>query len=183
MQVIHATYQYSTRHDERPEWTRDTRVLWYIHCFRLELCSSDFGIGTKRRTATKQIRKKLEMVLWSKELSVFLLWYAWQRRRSLENCGWKRDMLHLVFTGCFVSVFCVKISLIDRKWTDLSHAVASGSNQSFHTGDLLLGYVICAARMIEFDKFPWNKLICLYRSEKDFLLFLIYFFILNVKVL
>ena len=33
-------------------------MLWYIHCFRLELCSSDFGIGTKRRTATKQIRKK-----------------------------------------------------------------------------------------------------------------------------
>lgn len=51
-------------------------------------------------------------------------------------------------------VFCVKISLIDRKWTDLSHAVASGSNQTFHTGDLLLGYVIWAAGMIEFDKFP-----------------------------
>ena len=172
-----------------PDMMRDPSELEIPECYGTSI-AFDLSFAAviseqEQNVALQQNKygKKLEMVLWSKELSVLLLWYAWQQRRSLENCGWKRDMLNLVFTGCFVSVFCVKISLIDRKWTDLSHAVASGSNQPFHTGDLLLGYVICAAGMIEFDKFPWNKLICLYRSEKDFLLFLIYFFILNVKVL
>lgn len=164
-----------------PDMMRDPSELEIRECYGTSI-AFDLSFAAviseqEQNVALQQNKygKKLEMVLWSKELSVLLLWYAWQQRRSLENCGCKRDMLNLVFTGCFVS---------KSPWLiESEHAVASGSNQPFHTGDLLLGYVIYAAGMIEFDKFPWNKLICLYRSEKDFLLFLIYFFILNVKVL
>lgn len=136
---------------------RDPSELEILECYgtsiAFDLSFSAVISEQEQNVALQQNKfgKKLEMVLWSKELSVLLSWYVRQRRRSLENRGWKRHMLHLVFAGCFVSVFCVKISLIDRKWTDLSHTVASGSNLTFHTGDLLLGYVICAAGMIDFQ--------------------------------